>query len=623
MRALRSLLFKELKAHGGAYAALFVIVGVFLELSIVGMSRNESQTTLLSVIPAYLLSFVALAGAILGKRLIVDEYQLHTNEFLQALPLRRTQLVLVKYLLGLSALVLLAALVLIAGILAAVRSEPVGWNFAGLLALRTGGYLLFWWGICFCYSFTGRFRPALIWGSLLSLIGVSATTDSDFVDLWPFHLVDPALMPYQRDVFPHKEFWVSIALGLALTGIGFWLGTAREGRLVSQLSGRLSQREKSAIGVVMVLFLLTTSIVDLKKKKEPYQFESEAVLKVPEASLEILYHEREYERAAKQFSEWLAPRLISLQKELGVPKLPPARIVLASELDGLTRQLVPVKETDGVLIRCNFTARDFDRVEAGALTVHTILNRLCNGRATYDPNHWLLDGFSEWWVETNDISERLLESAFVVRDGFPDSRTLARWGAFGDRHGERLSNSFSLSGVVCLEKVAGRKAVVDLVRAHFVRTAHTDIRESFYQWTHSPQRIFKTQTQLEFEDFLKRWEASLAPYSEKQERLFGAPQGSFSVEGDKVSATLRVASNSAPIKTWTFLHTKLAPGQSGIDEFKLKQEVRTWTPGASSDELTLSKEYSHGDLVWLGLEVDYEGTTYPLRIVAERLEVKP
>ena len=534
-----------------------------------------------------------------------------------------TQLVLVKYFLGLAALVSLAALVLIAGILAALRSEPVGWNFAGLLTLRTAGYLIFWWGICFCYSFTGRFRPPLIWGSLLTLIGVSFTTDSDFVDLWPFHLVDPGLMPYQRDIFPHKEFWVSTLLGLLLAGIGFWLGTAREGRLVSQLSGRLSQREKSAIGVVMVLFLLVTSIVDLKKDKEPYHFESDAVLRVPEASLEILYQEPDYEDSAQQFSEWLAPKLISLRKELGVAKLPTARIVLAQDLDGLTRELVPVKETDGVLIRCNFTAVDFDRVEAGALTVHTIVNRLCNGRATYDPNHWVLDGFSEWWVEEKDISERLLESAFVVRNGFPDADTIAGWGAFSDRHGERLGNSFSLSGVACLEEAAGRKAVVDLVKAHFVRTAHSDIRESFYQWTHSPSRVFQKTTQLEFDDFLKQWEASLTPYKEQQEKLFGDPQGSFSMTADKLSAQLSFTSASTPIKTWTVLHTKLSPGQSGINENKLKQEIRTWTKGAGSAKFTLTKEYSSGDLVWLGLEVDYQKTAYPLRVMAVRREVAP
>lgn len=622
MRALRALLYKEYRAHFGAYILLVVLTFGFALMATIRDSTDENKTSVLVVLPFFMLTFVVIAASILGKRLVVDEYQLHTHEFLLGLPIRRSHLLAIKYLLGLAGLLLLTAGVVSVVIFAAVGTEPIGFQFASYLSLRSLGFLVFWWGFCFTVSLTGRFREPLIWGLLVFWIASVSVSDWDLFDAWPFHLVAPQLMPFEREIFPLKEFALSVLLGLALFALGLWLGTAQDGRLLTSLSGRLSQREKAGLGFLLVASVMATSVVDLKKPKEPYRFESEEVLRSEKVPLEILYYEPESKPAAEKLSGWLEPLLARLQKELELQKMPTTRIVLSHQLDGLSREVVKLDKSDGTLIRCNFAAGDFDRVEIGFMAVHTLLNRATRQRAVNGPNHWFLDGFSQWWVE--DAPEvRLLESGWVARASLPTAGTLTQWNQTMDSVGERQSNSLAFSAVHFMESKFGREAVIKLAKAHFHRKVHRDIRESVYLWTHSPKSVFKKSTGTDFDAFIQDWQGWIKGLVPKLDG-FGNPRVSFDIGAKAV--TCRLVFQKPPTRAVTsasLLHIKLKPSQSLIEENDLKREAFVWVPGETNREFTLPDEYSPGDLVWLGLDLHFAGLEHPLRVGSARATVTP
>lgn len=614
MSSTKALLFKDFRAHFGAGVVLALMTATFLTLAIWGFSRDENRTSMLTLYPAFLITFVLLSAAVLGKRLVVDEYQLHTHEFLQALPLRRGQAILLKYALGLASLFTMSFFLLGVLLPVASRTEPVGGLFPLFLALRSVGFLVFWWGLCFSVSLMGRFRPPLIWSLLILWIGGGIVADWNIFTTWPFRLVEPSVMPYQREEFPIRAFVYSTLLGIGLAGLGYGLATAQEGRLVSKLSGRLSQKEKASLGFLLLAAVVVIAVIEMKQPKAPYRFESEFVEVSSRVPLEILYHEPIHQTDAQKLLQWLEPKLTKLRDELKLSSLPTTRIVLSQEFDGLGREIELLEESDGSLIRCNFTATDFDRVEIGFLSVHLALERATLGRGSYDPNHWFLDGFSQWWVE-EEPEERIQEGLWLLEDAPQSVESIQKWSQIIDRHGERLANSLAYTMIVFLERAAGRDAVLNLAQAHFSRSIRRDIRESLYQWTHPPFQVFEKATQLEFRKFFENWQAWIT--SESQLKI-EKPDATFEYRDHQIICRLKFENDVPPGTTWTVLHTKFQPGGRHILESSLKREAQIWSTGEKLQSLTLEDEYSPGDLVWLGAEIKLPGLKRSLRTGSQR-----
>lgn len=622
MRAFKALFHKELREHGGAVFLLVVCLALVLGLTLLGIANREDRTSNLSFVPGYLLTYVLVSASLLANRLVVREYQAHTQQFLETLPLQRWQVVTLKYLLGLGILTGIVCLVIGTGCLAAVTSEPVGWKFACLLFLRAMGYLYCLWGACFLVAFTGRFRPPLVAGFWLLLIAAVGGSDLHLWDLPPLTLIEPSIMPYERNTLPLSPLLQSLLLGTLLGFAGMGLAIWREGSWVVRLSGRLSPGEKAALGAGFLLLIVLASIVDVKRTKEPFQFEHDAVLSRPDTSLQILYLHEAARPSAQKLLTWLDPRLKSLKADLKMGSLPPIHIALNESSDGQTIEVAKMGKNDGILLRCNFTDSKFNPADLGTQVVHSLLSYRTRGRAMLDPNHWFLDGFSVWFMQPDD-GERLEEAIWVTRGNFPTQAEIEGWEALADHTGTRLSESFAASGLAAMEQAYGRAAILDLARNLYIRPVHPDIREQLYQWTHPLSRLFNNSTGESYSSFFVDWRRWLEEKGSTQAifRKYGEPSARIKIQENGFDYSLSFANPPPSGLTWALLHTNAGPFDKAIPDRLFKREEHLWPSSASKQSHSLVDLYSPGDRVVVGIEVQFPQRNYPLRILTERRQI--
>src|SRR5829696_2340111 len=126
MSAGRALIGKELRQHGPALLGLSALLALCGALAGALLSQQARTLSVLELIPRFALMPLAAAALYLGHRLVVAENLARTQRFLEALPARRGQLLLVKAGFGLLFLLLWAAASLAAAV-AATRAggEPV------------------------------------------------------------------------------------------------------------------------------------------------------------------------------------------------------------------------------------------------------------------------------------------------------------------------------------------------------------------------------------------------------------------------------------------------------------------------------------------------------------------
>ncbi|MCA9793584.1 MAG: ABC transporter permease, partial [Candidatus Eremiobacteraeota bacterium] len=411
MRQVRALLYKEFLHHGWAALGLVIALGLMLGLQALGHAASEDKTSMLELIPKFLLAYIPLAAFLCAHRLVVVEYHGRTQLFLETLPIGRGRMVTIKFVLGYLVLALAGLSAVGLGALLALRGEPVGWQFLGLLTMRTLVYVACLWSFCFLMGFAGRFRTPLYLGFLLGLLTLASTTELDLMQFGPLALVSPNEMPFERLAVPWKPLGESLLL-IAVFSLAAWAaGTWKEGSVAETLAGRLSQKEKCLAALLIVGGMFASSIYDAKKAKPPYDLGQEGVLASQKVPLHILCLESEPSPAAHRLLDFLDNNFSQLQTALAVDEWPPLRVICDPTLDGQTFDEGNLPDNEGVLLRCNFEAPDFDMHGFTARCIHDVVSTRTRGRAFLENRHWFLDGFSRWWVERDQPSPKLVARA--------------------------------------------------------------------------------------------------------------------------------------------------------------------------------------------------------------------
>ena len=256
---MRGLLAKELRQHGFTLAFLFlIVVGGLVFIGANGMLRRASGGGLAAV--QFLnITFVPLAGLVLGQLLIATEFRQKTQLFLEGLPLPRWRMLGVKFALGLG--VLLAA---IGGALLVAWWPDRGTagmtpRFATLLALKSAGWVWFIFTLCFAHGFLGRYRlffGVAIFFGLIALKGQGVQLS----EFGPFALIDDRFA-YEREVLPVAALAITAALGLALAGLGFTLGLVRDATVAALLAEKMSSREKVFLTFLAVAVMMVSAFL--------------------------------------------------------------------------------------------------------------------------------------------------------------------------------------------------------------------------------------------------------------------------------------------------------------------------------------------------------------------------
>ena len=247
---IRGLLEKELRQHG---TSLFFLLGLLVSgVFILGANQRLAAfagtpleslrlvVTLLSPLACFFLSQILIAG----------EFRNRTQLFLEGLPLPRWWMMAVKYALGLFVVMLAVALALTAALAKSARTDALTWEFTGIIASRAFAWTLLAYSVFFALAFLGRYRIAV---GVLVVLGLV-----EFAELGvpvsrfcAFQLID-SRFAYERVIFPGTDVFQTVAIAVALTGLGFWLGLMRDSTVASLLAERMSAREKVVLSFLCI-----------------------------------------------------------------------------------------------------------------------------------------------------------------------------------------------------------------------------------------------------------------------------------------------------------------------------------------------------------------------------------
>ncbi|MBI3928852.1 MAG: ABC transporter permease [Armatimonadetes bacterium] len=626
MRRLWTVALKEARQHRWAFLSLAALLLGTLWLLLKVYQAQEESLTPLDALPPFLLLFFPLACLLSSHQLVVSEYAEQTQVFLETLPLRRWEMAAVKYLVGALVLFPVVVLSIAVGAGAAAGSEPIEDRFIGLMLVRGLVYAFFVWSFFFATAFTGRFRMVLYLGALFLLIALTAFTEFDPSEAGPIALVRPDAFAYERHEVPWEELSETLGAALALILLATFLQSFHEGSLAEELSRRMSQKEKAVILWLFLSFGIGVAYFDQQRTRAPFEFTDEHVLYSAAARLEVFYAYEESRKEAESLLRKLESSLVELRQELGWEQLPEARIGVRSSLDGRTFERAEMEENGGLLVRCDFTEPEFDSTAFEAYLVREILDEMSHGRARLEARRWAHDGFSRWWAQGGDGTEVPIRRALWATPEGISEHDLRTWDVFRERHGETVAEAVGYSGFCALERMRGRKAVLDLARELWGREpAPNDARRTFEEWRHPLAHQLEQSTGLDWDEFLGGWNRALA---ESRRQPAGLPRGTARVREEQGEGSGRDLVYSLKLERplpagtpWALVHARLGPFDEELSDADLMREEHLWPAGQPQVEGRLVGRYGRSDRIFVSIEVDSPDLG-PIRLLAERRELR-
>ena len=642
MRRLKALLGKELRQHAAIGLALLACLAAIYLLLLLGILLGGDTVSLIEAHAAFLF-FLALSGAVVGNRLVVGEYYGRTQLFVEALPLARWEMVALKYILGLTVLLLAAGLSLAVTAVVALSREAIDVRFLAIVGTRSAAFIFFIWSFFFAMGFVGRFRIAIYIAIVLALGIIDEMTSLELQHFGPLAVLDNNTLPFEREVLPARAISETLALGAGLTLLAFGLALIHEGSVAEALARRMSQREKAVIGVLFVALTLAFSYLDERREKEPYAFPEEEVVRSATLPLEVLYLLPERRAEAEALLSHLETDFGALILLLNWQTRPAVRVAYSSALDAGVYDPAALAQNDGILVRANFAAADFDPSDFAAHLVGRLLDEATDGRARFEPKAWLRDGFAEWWSHGDRDSSAaapdletaclegfrpLLRALWASRTAPPSEDHLAAWLRYRERHGEDLAEAVAAGGLWVLEQMEGHDAVLSLAREVFARQPAQDLRELIYEWRHPMPEVFERATALSWPEFVAAWRAELerlATTPACRQALVGVAEGSTRLDVEAGVGAVRelvygVSFDQPPPDSTlvTLLHGRLTAFDDTIERRDLRREEKLWPVGKRQASWRLPGFYNQGSRAFLALEIESAVLGCPIRLHAER-----
>lgn len=612
MRALVALVRKELRQH----ALVGLALGVFLALSyamvLFGALANDTVTVLEAhgIFGRMLLPVLAV---FLGHRLVVTEYFGRTFLFLEALPMPRATFLGVKA--ALFALVLLTSALgsqlLVFGV-ASLR-ESVDAAYFGVVLARTLTWAFFLFAFFFTTALLGRFRYPFY-----ALVGLAAwaldtLAKLDLSDHGPLALVNHTFV-LERSVLPVEPLVSTLLASAILLLLAGVLALGRGGMLAGAMAGRLSARERSVVGALVIAGLISMSAVD----QEPERFDPVAGgagwLTSESPRLRVYYGDASREAAARQVFAVVGEDLRSLAPIVGPAEMPAVFVVLREGLG--PEEVEPEGEGEVPVVRVSPAATAGPALRA-AVVEQVVLAR-SEGRADFEPHAWLLPAFSRWFAarDAAELDPAILRRALWATRGPRSVRIsrplLRRWHRTRERLGEPIAAALATTGLGALAARHGKSTVLALGHAFFDRPARSTSLTVIDELLDPPDDLFREATGVSVPAFLAEWRSWLA------ERRRGAPAvgtpASAALEsiplGGAIRA-LRARVTGAP-GALRIRHARLGPFDEALEE---PSDLAT----AAGDVVGV---YGPGDRVFAAVEVDDPELGCPVRLFARRFEVR-
>lgn len=476
---MHPLVRKELREHRGVLIAMWVLCALGLLALLLASLRQGSPVFAWRMM---LVVFGPLLSLALANRFVVREYGGHTQFFLETLPMGRAQIITVKWLT--SAACLLVPMALCFGLILVVAASKVELTprFALLLALRGFVFLMFVHALAFFVGLTGRYRYVL-WMAMIVLGIIAGIFWQAAPQQWPpLQLVSDA-MPFERELAPVRELWITAAITAGLIAATYSLALGFQGSWVAALARRMSRREKIVVTAAFISVVYVIILVQDRKPKPAFSVQDGMISAIDLPRVMVARAEGFSTEAATALADGFATQLQEVQDYLAIDKLPVVAVLPDASIDSELFLLADLPDSDGVVVRGAAGSGRFDEAGFRAFTLRQVLDWHSRGRASREPRRWLLEGFSRWLIARNDAAQReLLSLRSVAALQMLESERIAlapalrKWLTTREQLGDCLGDALAWRATEWLSVSLGEENFRQLARALFGQRPTSDIR---------------------------------------------------------------------------------------------------------------------------------------------------
>lgn len=596
MTATLTLIRKELRQHRGPFFAVAFFFVLLAVIALVNAYLGAGVAGAFGAVGGFLRMFLFLAAMVICGRLVVTEYRGRTQLFLEALPLRRTHMILVKYCIGLALLFGLSCLVTGIAALMGWGHEVYTGRFVLILLASLFAACFFWHGFFFLTGFTGRYRYA-IWLALLIVVPyLHQNTEWSAWESGPFRALDERF-GYERETFPAQALRECLSFGGGFLLMSLLLGLFSEGSLAGLMGEKMSIREKVLFTAILIGLFMASQTLQVRKPPLPY----EPPGSVAAVQGVVTVRASGDEARARALANRVAGELGPLAEALELAKAPPVFLNPRPDFAAWQFERGLLVNTDGVLAEGNYENDGFPEDRFVAWIIGEWLDALPGERARVEEKRWPRSGAGWYWVRRARMGEPLAADrdlalrALLATEGQPVTEAALRdWFTTNERLGTDVAEGLAWSGLRTLAREQGGEAVTKLLRQLYVVDLPNDVRALLRDKPNLPGRALPEVTGLAYSDLLESWNQTLeAERPGLAEALAALPRIGlelrFDAEGEStVAVHYRASLASVPPGpvNWRLRWAYLKPFDSTVDETELydvwhttdADEAAEWRP---------------------------------------------
>ena len=593
----RALLRKEVRQHWVAVVLLSAGTMFGYTLIILATLTRREAGSGFEVLRLFLMLMGPLAAVLLCHRLVVLEYQARTQLFLEGLPIARWRMVTVKYVAGLSVMLSLCALAFIIACGLSFRREAPSARFVAILALRSISVSWFVYSFCFLLGLLGRYRVPLYLAVFLAVALLFEHAQIQVAHTGPVALLDTRFA-YESEVFPWNALRVTWLIGLLFMGLTAVLSLIREGSVAALLAEKMSHKEKIFIAALLFGLLEAASLLSDKTRKVPFDLHDAVTERQPGVVVKVASGVGEERLAAQRLARSVVAELSSARQYLGIEELPPVFITHRRDLDANRYERGELEGNEGVQVRANFAAPDWDLRRFQIWLLREVLDVNSHSRAELESRRWVLDGFPMFWAlrahqQAGVLGDKTaaLRALYGVDSGI-SVQDFNRWLSFRERVGQDITEAVAWSALRTLVRHQGEPACQRFLRSVLAAHPPKDARASIGSEACGADRLLQIHSGIELQPFFNQWQTDLA---EARRSLASELAQLPKLKGDlsfvrlsqdsrKIGYRLVISPPPTAETPYSFLHRSLSAFDEEVQPESLQREQNRY-PRQAQDEL--------------------------------------
>ena len=393
----RSLLYKEFRAHRLQFSILSIFLFLAYGLIIFMSFKSGSDGSAFQRLTYIYHSIFLTAIAMLSRFLFVDEFKTDTRMFLDALPIHRWKVILVKIIISYAVTFLFSSIAILCITLALKEQENMTIEFFFMLVTRFGLYAVFLATFSFTLSLLGKYRIALWVLFVLPAVNKDIYEPAyDFIHSLPaFQLLKNA--GFEREFWPISAIVWSCVLIIVLTASSYFLALFRNSNIVYFLYKKMSDKERFT--VIAITFCLLILIV--LKGHDDKPLSRLGMIEHEEAGIQFYLARLDLLTAADKDIEVLSKItheiVVSLNK-MGISPEHCADLVMIESTDFDDEQLCAYELIDNetvVLLTADYKNEQFVRAYAIGTALYGYIDQYSKGRSLVRRDGaWIAHGVS-------------------------------------------------------------------------------------------------------------------------------------------------------------------------------------------------------------------------------------